>query len=153
MATVQSPAIRVQRSSQRRARPRPDHSELTEVQPSHIAPWLFAALERIHEIEKSPRNYPGMADLTVTQETARYARSVLGSLFSLDLPGPTVAALSGGALGIAWSIGTRELEAVIYPGYETSFVVSVGDQVIEDDTFQGNNTASLEIALIQLLKA
>jgi hypothetical protein len=152
MATAQSPAIRVQRSSQRRLRPTPDHSELTEVQPSH-APWLFAALERIHEIEKSPRNYPGMADLTVTRQTTGYARSVLGSLFSLDLPSPTVTALSGGALGVAWSIGTRELEAVIYPGYETSFIITVGDQVTDDDTFQGNNTASLETALIQLLKA
>jgi hypothetical protein len=153
MATTQSPIARIQRNSQRRARPRPDHSELTQVQPSHIVPWLFAALERIHEIEKSPRNYPGVADLTVTRQTAGYARYVLGTLFSLDLPSPAVTPLSGGALGVAWSIGTRELEAVIYPGRETSFVVSVDDQIIADATFKEDDTASLEGALIQLLKA
>jgi len=153
MASTHLSTLHVRRGSQRRARPRPDHSELTDVQPSHIAPWLFAALERIHEIEKNPRDYPGMANLTVTRETAGYARSILASLYSLDLPGPAVTPLSGGALGVAWSIGSRELEAVIYPENVISFVVSVGDEIIADDTIHEDNTALLESALIQLLKA
>jgi hypothetical protein len=118
-----------------------------------MVPWLVAALERIHEIEKSPRNYPGIADLTVTKQTAMYARSVLGSLLSPDLPSPVVAPLSGGALGVAWSIGSRELEAVIYPDNKTSFVASDGDEVIAEDTFADQETECLESALIQLLGA
>ncbi len=138
---------------QRRARPRPDHSRLTMVQPSYQAPWLFAALERIHEIENNPRNYPGVANLEVTQQTAMYARSVLGSLISLDLPSPVVCPLSGGALGVAWSVGSRELETVIYPDNSTSFVVSHGGVVVADATFNHSDTDSLEDALTQLLGA
>jgi hypothetical protein len=122
------------------------------VQPSDISPWLYTTLERIHEIEKNPRTYPGVADLTVKSETAMHARSVLASLFSLDLPNPTVTPVSGGALGFAWSVGTRELEAVVYPDYATSFILSDGDRIIVDGTFEQNKTASLEEALTRLLR-
>jgi hypothetical protein len=153
MAATHAQSLRAEQNVQRRARPRPDHSRLTVVQPSYRAPWLFAALERIHEIENNPRNYPGIANLEVTQQTAMYARSVLGSLLSLDLPSPVVCPLSGGALGVSWSVGTRELEAVIYPSNETSFVVSDGGLVIGDDTFEYHDTDSLEDALTLLLGA
>jgi hypothetical protein len=153
MAATRAQTLRVEQNVQRRARPRPDHSRLTVVQPSYRAPWLFAALERIHEIENNPRDFPGVANLVVTQQTAMYARSVLGSLVSPDLPSPVVCPLSGGALGVAWSVGARELEVVIYPSNETSFVISNGGVVIADDTFAQNDTDSLEDALTQLLGA
>jgi hypothetical protein len=153
MAATRAAAPPVGRNMPDQPGPRADHLRLTVVQPSYIAPWLVSALERIHEIEKDPRNYPGIANLTVTKQTAMYARSVLGSLLSLDLPSPVVAPLSGGALGVAWSIGSRELEAVIYPDNATSFVASFGDEVVAEDTFADQDTASLESALTQLLKA
>lgn len=153
MAATHAQSLRLEQRLQRRSHPRPDQSRLTMVQPSYRAPWLFAALERIHEIENNPRNYPGIANLAVTQQTAMYARSVLGSLLSLDLPSPVVCPLSGGALGVAWSVGSRELEAVIYPDNSTSFVVSDGGVILNDKTFDHDDTDSLEDALTQLLGA
>jgi hypothetical protein len=153
MAATHAQTIQLEQEMQARVRPRTNHLRLTVVQPSHIAPWLFAALERIHEIENAPRNFPGVADLTVTQHTAMYARSVLASLLSLDLPSPIVCPLSGGALGVAWSVGSREIEAVIYPGNSTSFVVSHDGVAVADDTFEDYHTNSLEDALTGLLGA
>jgi hypothetical protein len=153
MAAAFAPALLVDDSSHSRVHSRQSYSQITQVQPLDIAPWLYTVLEQIHELENNPQHYPGVASLGVTRQTAMYARAVLASLHSIDLPNPVVTPLSGNALGIAWSVGARELEAVIYPDNVTSFVASDRHEVVADGELREKNTAPLEEALIQLLRA
>jgi hypothetical protein len=120
------------------------------------ASWHYLAFSKIHEIENIGALHAGVGDLRIQPATATYARTVLDSLYedlkSEVLPIPGVAPLSGGGIGISWTAGTKEVEAIIYPDATTSFLASRSDIVESEAEFSGSHVESLSNALRQMLQ-
>jgi hypothetical protein len=118
------------------------------------APWLFVAASQIHDLEGRPRVYQGIGDLTVTRETAMHARAVLGSLksFSENLPVPKVGATDGGSLGFIWTLGSKQVEAIVNPDQVTTFVLTTDDEITGDGEFR-DDPSPLVQALRELFVA
>ena len=135
------------------------HPLLTTPGVYDIAPWMYTALSRIHELEGEPRQLAGIGDLAITQPTAMYARTILDGLHRglspdrLHIPTPGVSPVSGGAIGFVWSLGSRHLEVIVSPDRVTSYVVAEGDSVLDEDDFDGEDTGKLQKALTRLLSA
>ncbi len=120
------------------------------------ASWHYLAFSKIHEIENTGEEIAGVGDLRIQPATATYARRVLDSvqeqLTSELLPIPGISPLSGGGIGILWSAGSKEVEAIIYPNTTTSFLATRGQEVQREDEFAGTQVASLSDALRQMLQ-
>jgi hypothetical protein len=120
------------------------------------ASWHYLAFSKIHEIENTGELIEGVGDLRIQATTAAYARKILDliqeQLSSEMLPIPGVSPLSGGGIGILWTAGTKEVEAIIYPDTTTSFLASKGQEIQTEDEFQGVAVDSLSNALRQMLQ-
>jgi hypothetical protein len=130
------------------------HSMLVTTSAYHEeAPWLFMAVSRIHELEGRPRVYQGIGDLTVARETAMYARAVLGNLKPPPLlPIPDVGATGGGGLGFVWTVGQKQVEAIVNPDRVITFVSTTGDQITDDGEVR-DDASRLEQVLHNLFVA
>jgi hypothetical protein len=120
------------------------------------ASWHYLAFSKIHDIENAGELHEGVGDLRIQPATAAYARTVLDSLYenlkSELLPTPGISPLSGGGIGIVWTAGTKEVEAVIYPDATASFLALRSDIVESEAEFVGNRVEPLSDALRQMLQ-
>jgi antitoxin (DNA-binding transcriptional repressor) of toxin-antitoxin stability system len=120
------------------------------------APWHYLAFSKIHEMENTGQLYEGVGDLRIQPATAAYAMEIFDSLHDKlsheTLPNPTVSTVSGGGIGVRWTVGTKEVEMVIYPDDTASFVATKGDEVQSEDEFQGVHVDSLSKALRSMLQ-
>lgn len=118
--------------------------------------WHNLAFSKIHALESRGAVLEGVGSLEIAPTTAAYARKVLDllheKLTNEILPAPTISAISGGAIGISWRAGAKEVEAVIYPDSTTSFLASRGDEILREDEFVGDKVSSLSDALKQMLQ-
>lgn len=117
------------------------------------APWQYVAVSRLREIEVQPAAVLPAGNLQVAGSTANFARAVVGSLPGLDLPVPVVCPVSGGSIGMIWSLGTKQLEAIFPPDGLGSFVLSHGDEVIDDGDIKSTAIDALRHALDDLMRA
>jgi hypothetical protein len=86
------------------------------------APWLYAALSQIWNSERTGEDVPGIGNLHVTQSAADGARIVILNVGFRDLPTPSIAKVSGGGLGMFWTLGGKRLEFTAYPDGEVVFL-------------------------------
>jgi hypothetical protein len=83
-----------------------------------------------------------------------YARAILGNLKSshASLPIPDVGATGGGGLGFVWTVGHKQVEAIVNPDRVTSFVSTIDDRITGDGEFH-DDASRLELALQDLFAA
>ncbi|MGA7525041.1 MAG: hypothetical protein WBW84_21510 [Acidobacteriaceae bacterium] len=118
------------------------------------APWLFTALANLRDLEGDPKSLTGFHTLIVQPHTAGYTRSILGALNGrkLDnLPAPRVAPIEGGGVGLAWSVGKRDVEMVVYPDNLTTYVFYENDEAGDEGEFREPDVIGLEKALQRLI--
>jgi hypothetical protein len=82
-----------------------------------------------------------------------FARTILDEIKGDNLPAPTVCPASGGSIAVIWSVGEKQVEAIFGPDKMGSFVLSNGDDVVEDGEVSPNDAASLVSALNDILTA
>lgn len=103
---------------------------------SDKAPWLYSALAQLHDLEVLGQSVAGLGDLRIREDTANRARMLLSHVNILDLPAPTVAPVSGGAVSIIWSTGPKEVKYALYPDGEASFFKIADEDIVADGTVQ-----------------
>lgn len=123
------------------------------------APWLFTALAHLRGLEGNQKTFAGFHTLMIEPHTAGYTRSILGSLDGRklnNLPAPTVARIEGGGVGIAWSVGKREVEMVVHPDNLTTYVFYEDDEAGDEGEFREpreSEVGGLEKVLERLISA
>jgi hypothetical protein len=111
------------------------------------APWQYLVFSELHKLEKSPPGTGGVGELTVAQDTIMFARTVLAELRALNVPSPIVCPISGGGLGMVWSLGSKQLEVVLAADQSGSFILSKNEQIVGDGDIGTDSTSELERAL------
>jgi hypothetical protein len=117
------------------------------------APWKYTAYSKLHEFETNPSTTQLAENLAVAHSAAMFARAVLDKVNEADLPNPSVCPVSGESLGIIWTVGHKQLEAIFAPDSSGSYVLSVGDDIVEDGEISRESVDSLEKALKSILIA
>ncbi len=120
-------------------------SELVHASLSEAAPWLYSALSQLHELQRAGRDLPGVGDLRITDAASTQIITVLAMIKVRDpLPTPTLYPISGGAVGMKWNLGSREVEVTTFANGNTVVAKIDGDQIIDDCELRGNYQASTE---------
>jgi hypothetical protein len=121
--------------------------------PAHFAaaPWQYTVFSKLHDLERGRGQVGRVEDLTPAQPTIMFARTVIADLTDLNIPAPTICPVSGGAVGMIWSLGSKQLEVVFAHDQTGSFVLSQGDQIIEDGDVSAQSTKELEWALKSII--
>jgi len=113
---------------------------LEKMTPANCAPWLYSAVAQVRELEENGALIAGLGDFRVSDRTAATTRLLL-SLISVpelpvlsvrDLPVPVVSPVSGGAISLIWSLGSKEVKFSCYPDGQAAFFRCQDDDVIED---------------------
>lgn len=97
------------------------------------APWLFAAIAQIREVELAGKNIPGVGDLRIKKEAARTARQLLSCIDVSYIPTPLVAPVSGGGLSITWALGEKEIKLAVEPGGAAYCFKIDSDEVLNEE--------------------
>ena len=118
-----------------------------------VAPWKYTTLLKLHDLEHLPGPHLGAKMLTVSSGAAMFARTILDEIKGDNLPTPTVCPASGGSVAVIWSVGEKQVEAIFGADRIGSFVLSSGDDVVENGEVSPNDAASLASALNDILAA
>ena len=122
-------------------------SELAPASLSDTAPWLYSALSQLHDLQRAGRNIPGVGDLRITDSASTQIRTVLAVINVRDaLPTPTLYPISGGAVGMKWNVGRREVEVTTFANGNTIAAKIEGDQLIDDCELRGDYQACTELS-------
>jgi hypothetical protein len=138
-------------SSRATSSPRKPESVMISQAYHASAPWLFGALIQLHELSTLPTVIERDANITASKTTVMFARAALAKLPDLNLPTPTVCPISGGSVGIVWSVGSKQLEAIFDSDQVGTYVLSMGDQIIGDGDIEPDSISQLESALKSLV--
>ena len=79
-------------------------------------PWLACAFMALLQVQRSGTMEVGIGDFRVSDDTLNMAGRVLGSIKYRQLPNPSLSALPGGGIQIAWVNGAEAVEVSIFPG-------------------------------------
>lgn len=112
-------------------------------------PWLLPAVQQLSELQAEGRDIPGLGDLTISEDTSAVVRRLLAQIRVKELGVPELVPMSGGGVGITWSIPDREVSFKVFPrDEEIMYVVTdTDDKVISDGVFNLGKAASLGTAL------
>lgn len=80
-----------------------------------------------------------------------FARATIGTLPNMNLPTPVVCPVSGGSLGMVWTVGNNQLEMIFDADQRGTYVLSNSDSIIDDGELDGNSQEVLQRALTRLL--
>ena len=120
--------------------------ELVPASLSDTAPWLYSALSQLHELQRTGEDIPGVGDLRIADAASMQIRAVLALIRAGEtLPTPILFPISGGAVGMKWNVGRREVEVTTFANGNTVVAKVDGDQVIDDCELRGSDRASDEL--------
>lgn len=111
------------------------------------APWQYTVYSKLHDMEKHLIGAKGQDELTVSQPTVMFARIVIADLHSMNIPSPVICPISGGGVGMIWSLGSKQLEVAFGADQSGSFILSKDDQIVDDGEISPEDTSNLERAL------
>lgn len=132
----------------------PMHPQMNPAGYHANAPWLFTALANLRDLENCQNTFAAFHTLAIQPHTAGYTRSILGALNrrKLDnLPAPNIAPIEGGGVGLAWSVGKREVEMVVYPDNLATYVLYEDEEAGDEGEFREPDVSGLERALAKLI--
>jgi hypothetical protein len=115
-------------------------------------PWLLPAVQQLSELQAEGRDIPGLGDLRISEETGALVRRLLAQIRVKDLDVPQLVPMSGGGVGVSWSIPDREVSFKVFPSdEEVMYVVTdTDDNMVADGVFNLGHTASLGTPLTLL---
>jgi hypothetical protein len=115
-------------------------------------PWLLPALQKLSDLQREGRDIPGVGDLRISEETSAIVRRLLSRIAYRNLAVPQLIPMSGGGVGINWSIPDKEVSFKVFPSDEeiVYVVTDADDKVITDGVFSLGQLASLGTALTYL---
>lgn len=115
------------------------------------APWQFTALMKLHQLANTPTVNQADANLAPSQSTFMIARASIAKLPAMDLPSPSVCPVSGGSIGMVWSLGMKQLEVIFDHDQIGTYVLTKGNSIIDDGEISTERIDSLQRALNNLL--
>jgi hypothetical protein len=118
-----------------------------------IAPWKYTALMKLHDLERASLPGSNARSTLVSSEAAMFARTMLNGLQIENVPNPTVCPASGGSVAIIWTVGLKQLEAIFGPDKSGSFVLSNGDEIVDDGEISVKESGSFSRAIEGILEA
>ncbi len=118
-----------------------------------VAPWKYTALLKLHDLERSTPPDLLAHGLAVSIDAVMFARTILDSVTRDNLPTPEVCPVSGGDVAVIWSVGDKQLEAIFAPDRTGSYVLSHGEEIVEDGEVSVDNAVPLIGALEDILAA
>lgn len=116
------------------------------------APWQFTALMKLHQLANTPTVNRADADLAPSQGTFMLARASIAKLPAMDIPSPSVCPVSGGSIGMVWSLGIKQLEVIFDHDQIGTYVLTEGNSIIDDGEISAEHIDSLQRALNSLLR-
>jgi hypothetical protein len=146
---MQAPAMLIESKS---AAPKAPTHELLSVSSRYrdLSDWQFVAYSRLHDLERST----GQAEVDAGMDAKRstgFARAIIDLVKAPDLPIPTVCPVPGSSVGMIWSVGQKQLEAIFEPNATGTYIVVCGGEVSDDGEFSSGSIGSLETALQSIL--
>jgi len=122
-------------------------SELVPASLSDTAPWLYSALSQLHDLQSNGREIPGVGDLRITELASTQNRTVLAVIrVGETLPAPTLYPVSGGAVGMKWNVGKREVDVTTFSNGNTVISKIDSDEVLDDCELRGGNDTCVELS-------
>jgi hypothetical protein len=91
--------------------------------------------------------------MTPASSAFDFARLAIAQVSGVALPSPVVCPVSGGSIGMIWSLGPKQLEVIFDADHAGSYVLSKGDEVIEDGEIAMSSQQPLQFALVNFLRA
>jgi hypothetical protein len=116
------------------------------------APWQFSALRKLHDLSTTPTASERNEDLIPAPSAFMFARIAVAQVTGITVPSPMVCPVSGGSLGMIWSLGSKQLEVIFDADQLGSYVLSNGDAIIEDGDIKMASTQPLHKALASFLR-
>lgn len=95
------------------------------------APWRYAALAQVWNLETSGANVPGQGDFRIAEATSSRARQVLAQIQASELPTPEVVPISGGGIAVSWRVGAREILVSVFPD-EVVYLKIENNQIVDE---------------------
>ncbi len=118
-----------------------------------VAPWKYTAFMKLHALEHaSPSGHHAQSSF-VSSDAAMFARTMLDRVRLENVPYPAVCPASGGSVAIIWTIGIKQLEAIFGPDKSGSFVLSDGDEIVDDGEMSAAESESFSKAIEDMLDA
>jgi hypothetical protein len=96
------------------------------------APWRYAALAQLWDLQETGQNRSGQGDLRISDTASSRARQILGYINIGELPTPMVAPISGGGVGVSWEIGNREIQLSVFSDGEVVYLKIENDRILDE---------------------
>lgn len=110
---------------------------LTDIDESPEPSWHRDAVQSVTKLGSLKTNWDGYRSPPIEQAALRKAITLLDAIRSYDMPAPEICPVTGGGIGIAWQIQTRELEIEILPDGSAEFLM-VEREKMEQKTTEGS---------------
>ena len=131
--------------------PTPSTSLFASAAMFESAPWLNDALSRIHELEHSGQNYPGVGDLRIPASTGTATRILLSNIDMPVLPKPDFSIASGGIIVLSFNTAHREAEFTVFPSGEVVLNLVQGGELSSDAELSPNDHRQIKDAVLWAL--
>jgi len=96
------------------------------VTPRADAPqWLMPTLQALSRLTGLPQNWDGYGSPPTRPAALQSALRLVNTLEAFALPVPQVCPVTGGGIGFAWQVDTRELEVEILPDGSARYLMEV----------------------------
>lgn len=115
------------------------------------APWLNDALSRVHELEQTGQDFPGVGDLRVPAATGTATRILLSNIDLPVLPKPSFSIASGGAMILIFNTEQREAEFTIFPSGAVVVNLSEGGELSSDAQLSPSDQRQVKGAVLWAL--
>jgi len=120
-------------------------SELVPASLSDTAPWLYSALSQLHDLQRAGRDVPEVGDLRIAETASTQIRTILSLISVRTLPTPILYPISGGGVGMKWSVGNREVEFTTFASGNTIAAELENAQLVDDCEFAENSKAQTDL--------
>src|SRR2546428_362846 len=120
------------------------------------APWVLESLTNLAKLEPLRDNWDGYGSASVQAGALTSARKLVVSVRLQDLSAPHVSPVSGGAVGLHWHVGSRELELTVLPDGQIEYLKVLDQNLEREDAMQAavldaEHTAEVETMLTWLI--
>lgn len=120
----------------------PPPTQLSAFAITGSTPWLYSALSQIRDLEGHNVVLPGIGDFRNVVYSANVTRLLLALVDIVDLPVPVVSPVSGGAMSVTWSMGTKEVKFSLFPDRQALVFRYEDDEPVDDREVNLNDPKS-----------
>jgi hypothetical protein len=108
--------------------------------------WVLGSLRGLDEMTELTDNWDGYGSPRIAPQAITSAKRLVASFAFGELAAPHVSPVSGGAVGLHWRAGNRELELTVLPDGQVEYL-EVLDQDLEREYAMSSGVLAAEDAL------